>query len=451
MTRITRHSVFRYGTASLVPRTAAIVTAAIVTPLGLSKLGPTEYGYWVLAVQIPSLLASPDLGLGQGAINELAATHRADGNLQAARRRLHGLVKLLAVIAATWFVVGSVVVTSYVLGSHQGGGTDRLMLAMLAALACFTASIPATVWPRAQLAQERGATAVLWDGVGKVSGLVACVAVLVFVPDVTLLVIAFVLPTTIALWLNAWIYQRSNGLLVASGDRPRLREAFRENRHVFSVGKYFVVLQLCYLITTASDPYLVNAFLSADDVTYLNVLRRPFDVLPLFVSMFAVALWPVFARLTTPGDEPRLRRLVAGVTALSGLTVAGIGSVFVVLSGPIYRYLGQGFVDPPVIDLIWSTVYVTGTSTVMVVSIYLAAVGAVRAQTFVVVSAALLIMGSKVAALHSGDIHRFVAVAAVAYLLLTATPMLGLVTFLSRGPGRQRAEVARTADQDVTM
>jgi hypothetical protein len=163
------------------PRIVAVLTGVLISPLAISRIGVHGFGLWVLATQIPSIVLSPDFGLTQALITELSLMQRERRNLRDARSRLAHLSRLLWVVACLWLVVGLVAAAVYsMIGVNAGrkltpfcrpapGGQDSpgsdnrgkrgdsftLFAAFAVALLICIAGIPALVWSRAQLAQER--------------------------------------------------------------------------------------------------------------------------------------------------------------------------------------------------------------------------------------------------------------------------------------------------------
>lgn len=412
----------------------------MITPLGVSRLGLINYGIWVLATQLPNLLIAPDLGLGNGIINDLSSVHRQDGNLRSAHRTLVGLAKLLSVVAMAWLVLGVIGSVLYAQGAASNDSRVRLLMALMASLVCFVSSVPATGWLRAQLAQERGHKGVLWEGAGKGLALVLSVIVLLVFPDPVLMVIAYLLPSSFAIWGNALAYIRKEFSGVAMHTTPSFMEAFRDNRHLFGVGGYFLILQLCYVASTAIDPYLVNSTLSISDVTYLSIARRPFDLLPLVVSLYSTALWPVFARLHGNSQRRKLRFAVLGFAGGGGSAVVLAGFLIVALATPIYDYFGQGNVSLPTSDLVWLTLQTASGAMLLVITNYLYAISAVRTQVHLMVPATAIVLAVKVTVLLStGSIHAFIIWGAIAYIGCIAAPMTMLaLRRLSTSDGRQQ-------------
>ena len=177
------HSVIRYGVASAFPRAVAAFTALVMAPLGVEQLGTSGYGVWVLATQVPSLVVSPDLGLGQGVTTELVLTFSRTGSSDSAQSRLYAIRRILQFVAAGWLVIGVLAAFVYTRSDSSSPNSGIVFLCLSVAVVCFVAGVPSTIWRRAQLAQERGATGMVWEGLGKSCSLAACVGLLYFWPN----------------------------------------------------------------------------------------------------------------------------------------------------------------------------------------------------------------------------------------------------------------------------
>lgn len=439
--RVANHSVIRYGAASIFPRTVAAFGMLIITPVGLSQLGVTSFAYWLLATYVSGLVVSPDLGIGNSIVNEFGSDHASGKSLQTHATRILGLVKLLSIVAFAWFLAGIILAYVYSISSDQRGDASVIFVSLALGLFCFLAAVPASIVQRIQLSQEKASQAVMWEGVGKTVGLGLSLAVLIWTPNLYLLIVSYMLPVSIFSWLNAVLFLKSQGV-ARVGKMPGIADAVRENRHTFNVGKWFLVMQVTYLLIFALDPYLINTFGSPRELVYFNVAKRPFDLLPMIVSTYALALWPVFRRLRTQANPARLQRLFLAVV-LASVGLVALGGVFIILlRGPIYSYLGGGGVDPNLPDLLYLLLLVVSTATVLISNNYLNAVDQIRSQTWVFVLGALLMITAKVVSLAFGDVHTFVMASAVSYSLFIATPLLWLCF-----PTKHKVRIAGVARQ----
>lgn len=446
LTRVKRASVAKFGLASLLPRGLSIITALVITPLAIAKLGVTEYGFWVLATQLPSMILSPDLGLTNGLVNELGPVHRREGGLASQRTRLHNVQRLLTVIALAWLLIGIVGIIAYAGMSMAGDEAALLMITMGVGLFVFIAGIPPMVWTRAQLAQERGHEYVLMEGVGKAATLILSVAVLLLLPPSPVtLVMAYMVPTSAMAWFNAWRYRRREfpGTQAINRKIPMSR-VYRSERLLFRTGGLFVLMQLAYVIGTAIDPYIVGAFADADAVAYVNVLKQPFNVLPLVVTMAAPALWPMFQRLLEARQYSRVSRLLLGATGGSALAM-GFGSILLIVArDPIYGFLGAGQISPSVPDLVACGALVIASTVASILTPYLQAANLLKAQAIVLIAAAVTTAALKVLALSFYGLTAFLAISAAGYLVLTTLP-LGILA------ARSLARKPAAADQSESF
>ncbi|MFC4639987.1 lipopolysaccharide biosynthesis protein [Deinococcus hohokamensis] len=415
-------SVVKYGLANLLPRGVALLGAIILTPLAVSRLGVVDYGIWVLATLIPSLISTPDFGITYGVVNEVARTYQRDGHIAAERERLLGLNRLLNWIAAGWLVVGGLGISAYVFSGQGGEQAIRMFAAMLLALIIFTFGISTTLWSRAQLAMERGHEAINWEGAGKVVSFVASLAVLLLVPNLLLLVVVTLLPNVLAAYLNALTFRRTTFGPASTLPAEGLRQIIRRNRVVLRAGQYFLMGQVAYLIGLALDPFLVNAFLSTSDVTYLSVARRPFETLPLIVTLFSTSLWPVFHRLNETGQAAQLARVMGRLMGGTLAVLLILSGTIIALHGPLYAFLGGGQVQPQAVDLMWIAARISGGTLLIVISNYLYAVELVRLQSFLLLGSALVTLSVNLFVLSRANLQAYLAASTVTYLLVGVLP-----------------------------
>lgn len=418
-------SVLRYGLTNLLPRSVAILSTVIITPLAISRLGVLEYGLWALAALIPNLVSSPDFGITYGVVNVMARIHGEEGTLRHQRDRLVGLFRLLLYIALGWTVVGSGLLAWYVFSTPQPGlPAAQTYLVLFTALVVFALGIAPSLWSRVQLAQERGHESLMWEGVGKLVSFGASLAVLFFWPDLLLLVVVTLLPTVVTSLINAHRYLGDLG--PPQGPKWSLARTVEENREIFRASKYYFVFQVTFLLGTAVDPFLVNGLLSTRDAAYLTLIRRPFDVLPFAVTLFSTALWPVFYRLNASNQVRQLQGLLGKIVGGSAGMLLTLSVGIIALAGPLYGFLSQGKLTIDAGDLVWIALQTTAVTVIIVFNNYLSAVDLLSAQMWVQIVASLVGLAAKVVALQHYGLHAYIQVAALTYVVFALLPMAWL-------------------------
>ncbi|ASN82942.1 lipopolysaccharide biosynthesis protein [Deinococcus ficus] len=420
-------SVVKYGLTNLLPRSVAILSTLVITPLAIQKLGVLEYGLWALATLIPNLVSSPDFGITYGVVNEMGRVQHEKGNLMSERERLLGLARVLRLIALVWLCLGALGIGWYAFGPGTTPGVEpeRMYAALMLALGIFVMGISPSLWGRVQLAQERGHEYVQWEGAGKVISFVSSLIVLWLVPNLFTLIVAALLPNVVMAMVNARRYIR-NDLGPQTEPSWPLRRILQDNRRVFSAGKYYVAFQLTFLIGTAVDPFIVNGLLGAQDVTYLTVARRPFEALPLAVTLFSTALWPVFYRLNIANEIGQLKRLLGRITFGSVGILLLLSTLIVVLAGPIYGYLGQGKLIVNQVDLVWIAVQTLASTVILVFNNYMSAMDLLRSQMWVQIIASTAGLIAKYMALKYLGLSGYFPVASIVYVTLALLPMAWL-------------------------
>lgn len=436
--RVKGSSVTKYGFASALPRTVSIIGVFLLTPLALGQFGTVGFGYWTLATFVTGLVVSPDLGLGNGVVNEFTSLRARGISLATQAERIRGLVVLLGLVAATWLIIGIIISGVYAYWVVDHSFTQPTFLALIIGLFCFLSAVPISIVQKIQLAFEVANKAALWEGAGKVAAVILSVGVVLLVPNVYLLIVAYMLPVSLAAWINGYTFMRRNGISISRG-KVSMRGAFTANREAMSLGRWFVVIQISYLFLSSADLYIVNAVMGPAAVSEVSVTKRPFDVFPVFVSMYAVALWPVFRRMIVGYEHRRLFRFFT-LTSSFTVILAALGGLMVIITAPwFYGVLSAGTIKPQPIVLFAVAALVTMTGVVMIFTSFLNAAATIRVQAFIFVIGSLLSLGTKVAGLVLYGIEGFFLLSAASYFLFILLPLLILSAYTIRSYTKRSA------------
>lgn len=421
------NSIVKYGLTNLLPRSVAILIILIITPIAIQKLGVADYGLWALATLIPNLITSSDFGITYGIVNEMSRINSEQGDLRNQRERLLGLARLLTLIAVGWLILGTAGLSWYAFSAGHASGIepDRVFTVLLLALGIFTLGISPSLWSRVQLAQERGHEYLRWEGIGKIVSFLASLLVLLLIPNLYLLVVASLLPNILVNYANARQYIRTE-LGPPHGPRWSIRKTLNENRMVFAAGKYFFIFQLTFLVGSAIDPFIVNSLLSTKDVAYLTLARRPFDALPLTVTLFSAALWPIFYQLNANNKLEKLKKVLFRITAGSSGILVILSLLIIIFFEPIYSYLGQGKITVSQMDLFWIAIQTLSITIILILNHYMSAVNLLRSQMWVQITASTVGIITKFLALKYGGLSAYFPTASIIYFTFALVPMAWL-------------------------
>ncbi|WP_189093481.1 lipopolysaccharide biosynthesis protein [Deinococcus ruber] len=415
--------------ASIFARGFAIVTTLVLTPLIIHTLGVTHYGFWFLATLISTVIAFPDFGISNGVINKIADLNRTTGSILKGITSILEVSYLLRVLAIFWFLLGSLMIFLYVRTLNHATQQDELLQTLLLSLGIFCLGIPPTLWSRVQLALERGHESVIWEGVGKAAALFLSLIVLFIHPEIRWLTVATLLPPVVAAYCNGIFFTRrdmKNAYL--SHKRKSLKETVVANLDILRTGGYFTVIQVAYILGFALDPFLIGRFGGVDQVSYVSVIRRPFDAFPLVITLFSTSLWPVFGRLQANSQFVQSRRLIISLCMWSAALIVILGGIVIVFQKPIYDLLGQSRFSVQSADLFWILLRTFAVTITIVQNNYMSAVNLVKRQALTQLTSGLISIVVVIPALYFGNIHVYLLVSSLIYFFFTLIPSL-LISF----------------------
>lgn len=422
VSRILGSSVAKYGIASIFTRGIAILSTIILTPLIIGNLGNTGYAIWFLSTLIPTVIAFPDLGISNGVINRVTIIFRKEGNIDSLTGTLKDLQSILVFLGLFWLIIGTVAILAYC--SLAFKNPEPIFLHSLwLALLIFCLGVPPVLWSKVQLALERGHENVVWEGIGKVSALILSLAVVNFSLDVRYLVITTLFPPVFFLYVNAWIFTSKlpNNFL---SNHDTIRNKIGKNIEIIKDGGYFTLIQLAFVLGFALDNFLIGYFLSMDAVSYSSILRRPFDALPLVVTLFSTALWPVFNRLQASGQYRKSIFVLSGLFIWSGILISLLSYIIFYWREEIYGFLGNNNIDISKWDIFWVSFKTLIVTLTIIIQNYISAIGLIKQQAWIQISSAVASLAVVIYFLSRNDLGGYFFATAIAYTLLNFIPML---------------------------
>lgn len=159
-------------------RFVGLLSWFLLTPFLLSRLGPTNYGLWVIIQSVIGVSSLLDLGIG-GAVTRYVAQHVARAEFDAAHRLVATALRLYALIGLGIFLASVIAapVAAGLLASSDGEARDVASLAILIGLSAGF-SIPLSIARSVLYGLQRYDIANLVDTVGTLASAAATISVL---------------------------------------------------------------------------------------------------------------------------------------------------------------------------------------------------------------------------------------------------------------------------------
>lgn len=381
---------FRGGLTSLFARGLSISAGLITLPIALSALGREMFGIYLTITTLLALLSFLNLGLGNGLVTTLARAESRENTTEVQRLvstslALSGGAALVATVVAVAAVRGLPWPT--LLGASGAVSGEVAESAVLVAVLCTLANVPASIAASVRLGLQESAVANLWMGA---SGLLQ-VAGVAFAASASARLPVFVG----ALAAPPLICNLANSVQLYSGRRahlrPRLRSVdLRKGWELLNRGSLFVVLGLAGAVAFQTDVLVLSHVLGPAAVAEYGVPFRLFSLLPLVVSLLVFPLWPAYADASARSEHDWVRRVLRNSLGLAG-AISIVAGATLVIAAPFLISLWVGGVISPGIGLLVALgAYAVVQSISAPLSMYLNGAGVVGFQVVVAGSMALL-------------------------------------------------------------
>ena len=369
---------------SLLSRIVGMAVSLVNVPVAIRYLGNEGYGLLTVIISVISWIQFSNLGLGLGLQNTLTE-QAALGNKQAQRElvsttffALVGIGLLLTLLSLAIFPL---VNWLSLFPPSSGQFTSQIPHAVALALGCF---ILALTWGFIQPIYAARQELHLYNLQGLLANVVSLIALFVAVKfDTGLLGVAVanigvsaVFAAGFALWT------------VFGRGIPEIRPAWNcirksAGRAVLSTGLNFLVLQICVIVITQCDVFLIAQFLSAEQVTPYSVGQRVFAQILGLVSVVITPLWPAFGNAKALGDVAWIRRTYRRINGYSSMAYLA-AFLFMAIAGHRLLALWVGEASAPTTLLICAIgVHYFVMQWAHSHSIFLNGLGIVRQQVFV--------------------------------------------------------------------
>ncbi len=374
-----RRALLSSGAAVLAKMTSVAVNFLMV-PLTLGYLGSERFGLWMAISSVIAMLTFADLGIGNGLLNAVSEAY-GKNDRASIRRYISSAFVILSVIAVVILLVFGAVYPwipwPRFFNVHSDLAARESGQAVAAFVICFALNIPMALVQRVQLGLQMGFVANLWQALGSLIALCAVVAATRLHAGLPILVSAMAgAPVFAALLNSVYFFGVSHREL-----RPRLATAGRAAAsRIGRSGLLFVLLQLVASVTYASNAFIIVRMLGPEAATTFAVPDRMFSVVPLFMSMLLMPLWPAYGEAVARGDRAWAERTLKQSVYFS-LAIAAVLSVALTLGHKfIFQVWLKHQLEVPVDFLwgmcLWKILEAVGNA----IAMYLNGVNVVKAQ-----------------------------------------------------------------------
>jgi O-antigen/teichoic acid export membrane protein len=314
----------------------SLLSVAVSVPLTIRYLGPERYGMWMTISSLLAVLSFADLGIGNGLVSSIANSAGKDDSLEMVRlvsSAFYMLAGISLLIVLSFVITYSFVPWNKVFAVSTQVAAREAGPSVLAFMMCFAIGLPFTIVQRLQMGLQESWRSNLWQGAGSLLSLAGILMAVHLELGVTALVVAMSGGPVVASMLNTFVEFTSR--------RPELRPTwkgidFSTWAILIRSSAYFVALQLCLILGTATDSIIIAQVDGASAVSSYSVMYKLFTIASVF-TLFVNPLWPALGESLSRGDHvwarTAMRRAISICVAL-GLLLA---LALLLFSRPIVR------------------------------------------------------------------------------------------------------------------
>jgi O-antigen/teichoic acid export membrane protein len=349
----------RNTASNLAGRFVILGASLLVTPYLLGKLGPTQYGVWVLVGSIVAFGWLLDLGIAS-AVTKFVAEHAARGEIEVLHRTVSTALWIYAGLGLAAVLLGMIggLLIGIVLGLAP---SERATVGWLTFLMALTVGItiafsPATAVLRGLQRFDLANVAIV--GMGLATLITSVLAVALGAGLLGMVAANTIVTLAGQAWI-VWLVRRT---------APELRFDWRDpdrevaRRIVGFSGAVFAV-QVASRLQFEADGIVVAAVLSVGSVTPYALALRLSGLATIVAGQFTSVIQPVAAQLSAGDDSGRLRTLYITSTRLTLAILLPLGVVLSVLAGRILTvWVGSEYAAESGLVAILTTAAIVDTS-----------------------------------------------------------------------------------------
>lgn len=420
----------RVGISALAGAGARVITmlcSLIAVPICLNYLGKEMFGIWATITSLVAVLAFADLGIGNGILNRIA-TAQGKQDAQGVRRSFASALFLLAVVAGFALVIlltcYSLVPLDWLFPSFSAHPErEAIVAAVLIFAVLFAFNLPVSIIQRVQCALQLGYLNGLSQATGGALGLALVYLVTFSSLNVSGMVGATMLAPILGTLVGAiWMFHRYPSLKISLRDIDTT-----EVRATLNSGLQFLVIGIAFALCYSADNLIVAFAADADAVAVYTVHQKYFSPLSFLAAIILTPLWPAYAEALAAGENQWIKRIFQRSILYLFLIALLVSAVLVFFAPAVLRlWVGEQVAADTALLIglgLWVTIDLLGKA----ISMFLNGLGLIREQLWIAIVFVPVCLVLKYWFVRQWGPAGIPFAAALAYLLVHATPYALLV------------------------
>ena len=416
-------------------KAAFFLSALLVSRIAIPHLGSERFGVLMTALSLVAFLTVADLGVGSSLVTSLSRALGAGDHGRVRQLQINGLAIVCAMagvigiasVGLLYLDIGTLVFPS------SGPAIRREATITFAAFGMlFALSLPLTLDGKIQLGLQLGHVANKWQAAAAIVNLAGGAFAASHYDSVPLVIVGMMVGTVSCGTANA-LRQFVSG---SPKTRPTKSDIdFHVSMELLRDSLFYLILQVIFTVTYASDTLIVARFLGAEQASVFALSERIFSIVAVAVAVVSGPLWAAYGDAIGAADEHWASATLRVSTIRIGAGSVFISVVILCVLQPIIRLLSTGYLEVPfslaVAMTCWRVVEAVGAS----LSVYLFARQAVKIALAMGVATALSSLATKLLLLPHVGIVLMPVATTVCYVVCCLAPSLYYIYKLDRKGG----------------
>lgn len=354
-----RRRVIRSTVANYIGQIITLGTGFLLTPFVLHRIGPAQYGLWVLVGSLVAYGVLFDFGIS-GAVVKYVAEYRARGEDDQAHSLVATALYLYTGLGLVVILLSAVIAPFFpdLFNLPAEQRTTAVWLVLISGTA-IGVSIPCSL-PSAIL---RGLQRFDLVNLISVGG-----TLLVAVTTIAVLLLGGGVVGMTAINIPLLLLMQVPSIWLVKHSAPQLRFGWRgaSRRFVRTVMSYSLsifVAQMSGQLQTKTDELVIGAFLPVTAVTPYAIARRLSEITGLLTNQFMKVLLPLASELHAENDHTRLRSLYIIGTRVTLAVFLPLGGTLIILARAVLTvWVGAAYADAAYLVIILTIASLIDTS-----------------------------------------------------------------------------------------